>query len=388
MLSEFLATNHDELVKRCKAKVADRPAPQSAGGDSEYGVSLLLGQLVDELRVTQTADPDAQPAKLPADIGSAAGKHGNEMLLKGYTIDQVVHDYGDLCQAVTELAHEKEAPITVEEFHTFNRCLDNAIADAVTEFGRQRDQLTSERGIETVNERLGSLAHELGNRLGSGMLAFQAIKKSNMTLSTATGDLLGRSLTGLRAIIDRSLADVRLTDGLRVRREAISVRTLLGEIHISATMDAKARGVALAVAPVDEDLWIDADRAMIFSAVTNLLQNAFKFTRKDGQVSLRAHKAAGRVAIEIEDECGGLPPGKTEEMFQPFVQRSADRTGVGLGLSISRRGVDANGGTLRVRSLPGKGCIFTIELPLRASRPTADPAVPGAQARALTNGRS
>src|SRR5580704_17592560 len=119
MLAEFLTTNHDELVKRCKAKVADRPGPQATGGDPEYGVSLLLGQLVDELRATQTAAPSAHPTKLPPDIGSAAGKHGHELLLKGFTIDQVVHDYGDLCQALTELAHEREAAITVDEFHTF-----------------------------------------------------------------------------------------------------------------------------------------------------------------------------------------------------------------------------------------------------------------------------
>ena len=86
------------------------------------------------------------------------------------------HDYGDLCQAVTELAHEKEAAITVDEFHTFNRCLDNAIADAVTEFGLQRDQIRTEERAASMNERLGNLAHELRNRLSSGMLAFQAIK--------------------------------------------------------------------------------------------------------------------------------------------------------------------------------------------------------------------
>jgi hypothetical protein len=210
MLAEFLATNHDELVKRCKAKVAKRSVPRPATAEPEFGIPLLLGQLVTELRVEQSALPGAQPAKLPPNIGSTAGKHGNELLRKGFTIDEVVHDYGDLCQAVTELAHERDAAITVDEFHTFNRCLDNAIADAVTEFGRQRDQFVSEKGVETVNERLGCLAHELRSRLNPGMLAFQAIKKSNMTLSGATGDVLSRSLNGLSDLIDQSLADVRL----------------------------------------------------------------------------------------------------------------------------------------------------------------------------------
>src|SRR5581483_6885833 len=68
------------------------------------------------------------------EVDTTAGRHGNELLLGGYTVDQVVHDYGDLCQAVTELALEENAAITTAEFRTLNRCLDNAIADAVTAF--------------------------------------------------------------------------------------------------------------------------------------------------------------------------------------------------------------------------------------------------------------
>lgn len=176
MLGEFLATNHDELVKRCKAKVASRNAQVTNGGETEHGIGSLLDQLVDELRDHQAAGPSEMPADVPAVIGTTARKHGNEFLLKGYTVDQVVHDYGDLCQALTELAHERSAPIAVEEFHTFNRALDNAIADAVTEFARQRDQVAAAHGVETLNERLGGLAHELRNRLNSGMLASRRSK--------------------------------------------------------------------------------------------------------------------------------------------------------------------------------------------------------------------
>ncbi|MGZ5095626.1 MAG: sensor histidine kinase [Burkholderiales bacterium] len=93
------------------------------------------------------------------------------------------------------------------------------------------------------------------------------------------------------------------------------------------------------------------------------MQNAFKFTHPHGHVSLKTHATADRALIEIEDECGGLPPGNPEELFQPFTQRSADRSGLGLGLSISNRGIEASGGRLCVRNLPGRGCIFTIDLP-------------------------
>jgi signal transduction histidine kinase len=73
--------------------------------------------------------------------------------------------------------------------------------------------------------------------------------------------------------------------------------------------------------------------------------------------------------IEIGDHCGGLPAGDAERMFLPFTQTSEDRTGLGLGLSISRKSVEANNGTLSVRNLPGAGCVFTIDLPRHALAP-------------------
>jgi signal transduction histidine kinase len=102
---------------------------------------------------------------------------------------------------------------------------------------------------------------------------------------------------------------------------------------------------------------------MIASAVSNLLQNAFKFSRPDGTVTLSARAADDRILIDVEDECGGLPDGKAEELFRPFEQKGSNRTGLGLGLSISRRAVEANDGNITVRNMPGKGCIFTIDLP-------------------------
>jgi signal transduction histidine kinase len=119
----------------------------------------------------------------------------------------------------------------------------------------------------------------------------------------------------------------------------------------------------LTVEPIEFGIVIDADRELLATAVANLLQNAFKFTREHGSVRLRSHATAHRVLLDIEDECGGLPPGHIEGLFRPFKQRSIDRTGLGLGLSISRRGVQLNGGEIRVRDVPGTGCIFTVDLP-------------------------
>jgi signal transduction histidine kinase len=111
---------------------------------------------------------------------------------------------------------------------------------------------------------------------------------------------------------------------------------------------------------------VEVDSHLLASAVSNLLQNAFKFTHARGHVSLRARKKGDRVLIEVEDECGGLLPGKAEELFRPFERRGTDKSGLGLGLATTRRSVDVNGGDIRVENMPGKGCVFTISLPIAA----------------------
>ena len=147
------------------------------------------------------------------------------------------------------------------------------------------------------------------------------------------------------------------------RLQRVSLARFIAEVKISAALEAQSRGCAFHVAAVDAGLALEVDRDLLSSAVGNLLQNAFKFTEKNSEVSLRAYARGDRVLIEVADECGGLPPGEAERMFAPFAQNHGDRSGLGLGLSISRRSVEANRGVLSVRNMPGVGCVFTIDLP-------------------------
>ena len=296
-------------------------------------------------------------------MGPSATLHGSELLRQGFTVDEVVHNYGDLCQAITGLAFETKAPINVDEFRTLNRCLDDAIAGAVTEFSHQQESLTVDKGVRALNERLGFLAHELRNLIHSAMLAVDAMKSGSVGLTGATSSLLDRSLRGLSNLVDRSLADIRVSAGMPTRFEPIPLANFIADIKVSAALEARAKGCLFHVHGVEADLAIDGDREMLGSAVSNLLQNAFKFTKHRSEVSLNAYAAGNRVLIEIADHCGGLPDGAAKTMFLPFTQVGLDNSGLGLGLSIARLSVEANQGILRVRDVPGSGCVFTIDLP-------------------------
>src|ERR1700733_582973 len=156
MLHEFLTSNRQLLISRCRDKVAKRFEPTETPGTIDHGVPLFLQQLVETLRDEQNTTArsgESQPTPAPTEIGRAAALHGAELLRRGFTIDQVVHDYGDVCQCVTALAVEQQVLISTDEFRTLNRCLDNAIADAVASFGCGR-QLSLDRQVETLHQCL------------------------------------------------------------------------------------------------------------------------------------------------------------------------------------------------------------------------------------------
>jgi signal transduction histidine kinase len=365
MLHEFLKTNRSELIRRCREKVALRAAPRPTPAEMEHGIPLFLEQLIETLRVELAPGIDDPARNIPSELAASAALHGHELLQQGFSVDQVVHDYGDLCQAVTELAVERNAWVSAEEFHTLNRCLDDAIADAVTEYGLQKELLKEVDGSRAMSEKLGMLAHEIRNLVNTATLAFAVMKNGSVGTSGATAAVLDRSLAGLAVVTERALAEVRLTAGIPPRMEDIELAAFIAEAQVGAALCAVEKSCQLTVAPVQPHVTIRGDRQLLHSAIFNLVQNACKFTRARTHVVLKAHAVGDRVLIEIADQCGGLGHGKAEAMFSEFAQLDTDRSGLGLGLSISRRAVEASGGKLRVRDVPGTGCVFTIDLPCR-----------------------
>jgi hypothetical protein len=180
-LSDFIDKNRSELITRCKVKVATRSAPATSV-PLDSGVPMFLNQLSEELR--------HGPSKTH-EISKGAMKHGHDLLLQGFNISQVVHGYGDVCQSITDLAVETNAPISTDDFRTLNRCLDDAIAGAVTEFSRVQD-------VTRDGE-----SHELRDLLKTAITAFDVLQTGNVGVGGSTGAVVRRSLKAMDALVNR-----------------------------------------------------------------------------------------------------------------------------------------------------------------------------------------
>lgn len=375
MMYQFVANNRDELIRRCADKVAQRPSRNATVEQLRNGIPMFLDQLTRTLEAEQEGHIEAGRKISGAsggdrtalsEMGVSAAAHGTNLLKLGYTVDQVVHDYGDLCQSLTDLAFERDAPFSIDEFRTLNRCLDNAIADAVTEFSFQRDVAIAVQQSADLNERLGFLMHEVRNSLNAAMLAFSAIESGRLPVAGATGAVLKRSLAAMAKLVERSLGEVRAKVAPVPQRKTFSLAEFIVEAKEAAALDASTRNCEFTVTDVDPSLGVDGNRDLLLAALANLLHNAFKFTHSHSEVTLSAHAQGDRIHIDVMDHCGGLPPGGAERMFTAFTQLGGDRSGLGLGLSIARQSVMADDGVLSVRNLPGTGCVFTIGLPRRS----------------------
>ena len=303
MLQDFVTTRRADIIARCRAKIAARPAPRATDVELEHGVPLFLDQLVASFRHT------LGPSSLLRE--ESAARHTGTLLQRGFTVAQVVHDYGNIGQTISELAAESGTPLSSAEFQALNACLDDSIASAVTEYGRLREFAST--------ERLGLLAHELRNLLNISFLSFDMLKFGALPASGSTGTILSNSLRALRDLIDKELTAMRLGSGIQ-QHEVVTLREFIEDVEVTAAIEATDRGLQFSVAPVESEIKISIDRQILVSVISNLLLNAFKFTRPGSRVSLRARATGTKVVIEVEDECGGLPAGTIEKMFVPLEQ--------------------------------------------------------------------
>jgi signal transduction histidine kinase/CheY-like chemotaxis protein len=250
---------------------------------------------------------------------------------------------------------------------------------------REREQqalelLAQDEKLRTADrlkdEFLATLAHELRNplapiRTGLHLLA----DSSDPELSRKTVNVMQRQVSHMVRLIDDLLDVSRITTGkLELKCERIELTSVV-EAAIEASLPNLQQGRhTLHTALTDERLFLDADHTRIAQVISNLLNNAGKYTPGGGTIELSARREHGYATIEVRDKGLGIPKERLEDIFQMFsqVNRALERSqgGLGIGLALVRKLVEMHGGTVDAYSAgPDQGSTFTVRLPLAEGAP-------------------
>lgn len=295
---------------------------------------------------------------------ATAAEHGEQRLRLGFSIDAVVREYGALRNAVVVTARKCGIEPTAAELQCVFDSTIEGVARAVSEYARRRD--AEQQRLH--NEHIAFLAHELRNPLASTAIAFDTLTEAgHIPTELRAARALAHGLRTMQELIDHALAVARSASGIELQRERVRLADLFAEAELPTAGEAEARGIIVHL-HLGEDVAVEVDRRLLRSALTNIIRNAVRYSVRGGTVEIRARLDGEHVVIEVEDECGGLAPGKIEAAFAPFVRFDRQTSGFGLGLAIAKQAIEAHAGTIRVQNIPQKGCIFALEFPQRAPR--------------------
>lgn len=353
--------------------------PLFPSAPKQSAVSEFLDLLVKS--VTPTTENPQIPSKA---YGGTNGRMSISLVQAafdtGCTVSHLVGTYARMNQELLKYAQDVDCHLTAAEHSHISNCVASTLSHALMETAR----LNTETLKKDERLRLGCLAHELRNYLAVASLAHESMAFAEPV--PGPSQMLFRAHHGLKEVIDRALVEVG-TDEPVIDNEKIVIWELLHEISRTLLPIAQGRLVGMTI-EVHPALELKGDRHLLASAVSNLVQNALKYTHAGTQVWIRAYAEHEDLVIEVEDRCGGLPRGKITEIFQPYKQADRDRGGMGLGLPIARRAIELCGGTLSAMDWPGIGCTFSIRLPIRDGVSYTSSPSPERKAEVHSNGGS
>ncbi|WP_136218360.1 ATP-binding protein [Massilia sp. Mn16-1_5] len=233
------------------------------------------------------------------------------------------------------------------------------------------------------SEFLATLAHELRNPLAPIRTGLDLLRMAPGNVATAgrVHEMMDRQLGQLIHLVDDLLDIARITRGrIELKKEAIDLRTAVTMAVESSSALIDAGKHRLQVSLPEEPLPLDADLTRLVQVLSNLLNNAAKYTPGGGRISLSAWREEGQAVVAVTDSGIGIAPDAIGSVFEMFTQvrSSLDRAqgGLGIGLSLVRRLVELHGGRVHAFSAGrGHGSTFTVRLPLRrAAGDARDPA--------------
>jgi hypothetical protein len=372
--STSISAEQDQQAREALAEVIDRRQADIVARWTERVYADLTNRAVDPTALKNAiddylarlagalrqGDPLARSAR--AAWTEVAQEHALTRVRLGFDIDQLVQEFILLRRVLSEVAREEGLPFDDRHAERIADVIEAAVATSVRSYVDARDFDTR----RSQAEHIGFLTHELRNPLGAATLAASQTRRLGglAPLQVRTLDLLDRSHLRLRDLIDKVLLTERFEAG---RVELHPVDTNLGDVLEGALLAAQdvafAKGVGFR-AEVDPAIHLRTDPMLTASAVQNLVDNAVKFT-DHGEVTFRVELLDGEVVFHVRDSCAGIDAEELRLIFEPFRRGHSGKVGTGLGLTIARHAVEAQGGTIHVESTPGVGCHFWFTLPRR-----------------------
>jgi signal transduction histidine kinase len=366
-LSSLLAARRAEILERWTQRIGkEHTDKELSRGELWDHLPRFLDGVLAALRVAE----DSRGGVTAPDADTASTVHGAQRLRVGFDFADVVREYEILTECILDEVDAVGRSVSTKALRHVLRLLNEGRAEAVSAYVDRRDAEVA----RAHSQHIGFIAHELRGPLMTAFVAVTALRKSAQPEHEWALSLLFRNLTDLRELIDQALTADRLIQHVQLAREPLDLRTLLHQVAADLRLAAEQRRIKLAVEAPDDALPFNGDRRLLHSAISNVLANAVKFTHEGQAITVRAGRHEGSIVIEIEDACGGLPDGDATELFEPFVQRGENRTGFGLGLAIVKQAIEAHDGRVFVRNLPGKGCVFSLQLPAQNSAAPNSPA--------------
>jgi PAS domain S-box-containing protein len=221
------------------------------------------------------------------------------------------------------------------------------------------------------DEFIATLSHELRNPLAPLRNALHLLRLSGQAGADAAPvhEMMERQLNHLVRLVDDLLESARVTRGaFELRREPVEIASAVSNALEASEAQLGAGGQRISVVLPQEALWVDGDPVRIAQILSNLLNNAARFTPRGGCIEVRARGEAGHAVLSVRDDGAGIAPEQMAHLFEMF-RRDSRSAGLGIGLALARRLAEMHGGSLTAASAgPGKGAEFTVRLPLAAAR--------------------
>ena len=361
-LADMMERRREDIAQRWADQLYTVGVPESVKREDVIdNLREFLTELVEGLRREHGFHQHSHTTETSA----LAKGHGKQRFHMGYDLGAVIREYGGLRDLLFQLVEESGVAPSIREMRVLSKYLIGGIADAASQYGLERDEELRKQTARHIS----FLAHELRNPLSSVRLGLDLLRRRGQLPQDRAMERVEQGLQRMGDLIDNSLLEMRLKALPELQREPVNLATFLQAIAAESVAEVEVKDLRLQV-EATPDTCLQADPRLLRSAISNLVRNAVKFTHEGGTIHLRAKKNDPRLVIEVEDECGGLPEDRLQSLFDPFVQVGQDRSGFGLGLAIARQAAEAHGGELRVHNLPGKGCVFVLDLPVNPVPPS------------------